>query len=166
MKKKADQGKISKENVGQKHGVNMSSKNGGNKSKEDVNGRKEALEKMKVTKKWSVKDDVIAAMKRSANKFSVLVNLDEEIEEDTTTQKQRKVDKYPVMKRRPTEMEKKNWDKEMNEYFTKQWNAMEGKIEEVEEVDNGTAEFITANEYGIKGRNVSKGGCSISVPIC
>lgn len=45
----------------------------------------------------------------------------------------------------------------MIEYFNKHWRILEEEIEEVEECMNGTAKFIAANKYGIKGNNVVEG---------
>lgn len=46
------------------------------------NRRNEVLndkEKTPITRRWNVKDDILAAMRRSANKFAVLGNVSEDV---------------------------------------------------------------------------------------
>lgn len=114
-----------------------------------------------------MKDDMLAAMKRSANKYAVLGNIDEIVlQEDPVCKKFNIVDKFLLSKQKPSVQEQAKWDKEMKE---RQWNAWKAKeqvqsedddddLEEVEEVYNECTTFMSANEIGCSIKNGQHGG--------
>lgn len=113
----------------------------------------------KMPKAWSVKDDLLAAMKRSTNKYYALrIINNESLQEDETVRKFKEVDKFLFLRKQPTKLEKKNWDKDKMQYFDKHKNLQtrkefkEGECsddeEEVEEIISSNVEFVIANEYG------------------
>lgn len=74
---------------------------------------------------WSIKDDQIAAMKRSANKYSLLgmINNNDVLKEDERSMKMRIVDRFLIQKKCPTEQDIRHWDRDMKDYFDVQRKA-------------------------------------------
>lgn len=150
----------------------------GSKNGEYRNGKRcdqmPSTNKTPTAKSWNVKDDVMAAMKRSANKYVVLNKVGEEVlQEDHMSKKYKEVDKFLFLKKIPTKEERNKWGRDMNSYFDRQWNAMINKninsnhdidsmedVEEVEKVYHDSASFLNANEVGDGMRGREKGGTS------
>ena len=89
---------------------------------------------------WKVNKNTIEELKRSANKYVVL----EEIEESEIYGQNWKesVDKYVKNQRQPSKVDAKFWTEEMHEYYKVQWMAMWEKErfdEDVYDEDSGMA---------------------------
>lgn len=152
----------------------------GGKNGEGVTNKKEDDSNQKtnitpVTKKWNVKDDIMASMKKSANKFAILGDLGSgELNEDPVCKKFKEIDRLLLAHVLPTVVERLKWDKEMNEYFDKHWDVWNKKnkgnaggeeqsveLEEVAEIYSEAASFLTANEIGMDcARRKGSGGPS------
>lgn len=139
--------------------------NAKNNLKEQVNAKQQQYEDSakqgsnKSKKTWNVKDDLLPAMKWSANKYSVLNMFEGDVyKEDIGVWKQNEIHKYMLLKRGPTDEERVKWDDDMIEEFEYHWNSWKKdskkvaeekvELEEVAPVQSESAAFISSNEIG------------------
>ncbi|GJU33568.1 RNA-directed DNA polymerase, eukaryota, reverse transcriptase zinc-binding domain protein [Tanacetum coccineum] len=106
-------------------------------------------------KVWSVGENVIKDVRDTANKFSVL----QEIEEESTMMKMNlreksMVEKFVKEKIQPSINEAKDWTKEMIEYFKECWKEHYDKSKEVE--NEGTDIELDENDVYIEKEGIAK----------
>ncbi|GJW67965.1 RNA-directed DNA polymerase, eukaryota, reverse transcriptase zinc-binding domain protein [Tanacetum coccineum] len=95
---------------------------------------------VKSGKKWSVHNDILEAMKRSANKFSLFEKYDVNEQNELRDLKNMEiVDGFLNKKITPTEKDMNSWDADMITYYKLQMDKLvdkgEGNVEESEEED-------------------------------
>ncbi|GKB71908.1 RNA-directed DNA polymerase, eukaryota, reverse transcriptase zinc-binding domain protein [Tanacetum coccineum] len=135
----------------------------GNKKQQEVGGGKKFgfkdhepknTEKTKDKAKWSIKDDVLQAMKRSANKYVVLEVVSEQENVELNILKGRiEVDEYLNKRHHLPLSESENWSYDMLRYFKEKWeehgvnksNKERIEVEDVFEDTGSTAKIMTLN---------------------
>nr|GEZ89155.1 RNA-directed DNA polymerase, eukaryota, reverse transcriptase zinc-binding domain protein [Tanacetum cinerariifolium] len=91
-------------------------------------------------RQWNVGKKIVESMKVTANKYSVLQNLDDEIEHNKLKDEdKKKVDRYVMMKQHPPLHETSTWTREMINYFKYTW-----------EICNASKVRINPNESDIE----------------
>ncbi|PWA37129.1 zinc knuckle CX2CX4HX4C [Artemisia annua] len=96
---------------------------------------------------WKVDKSAIEELRRSANKYAVLEEIDEN--EVYGAKWKDSVDKYVKYQRQPSKEEAKLWTDEMHKYFKEQWSEIWDKEcveEDVYKEENGMAKSMTLNE--------------------
>lgn len=109
---------------------------------------------------WKVDKNAIEELKRSANKYAVL----EEIEghEIYGAKWKDSIDKFVKNQRQPSKEEAKLWTEDMQIYFNEQWKEIWDKEcseeEDVYDDDSGIAKSMTANELSGNACELLNGG--------
>ncbi|GKE24059.1 hypothetical protein Tco_1435571, partial [Tanacetum coccineum] len=118
-------------------------------SKEKFKEQQKTVEKTSPPKAWNVNEDIMAELKRSANKYSVFELYDEnEVNEIQNLKDRDKVEKVLAMTKDPTASERKGWSKDMVDYYKerkRQWqNEKEehNSMDDVYEDDSGVAKSM------------------------
>ncbi|PWA79019.1 ATPase, F1/V1/A1 complex, alpha/beta subunit, Zinc knuckle CX2CX4HX4C [Artemisia annua] len=97
---------------------------------------------------WKVDKNAIEELKRSANKYAVLEEIDES--EVYGAKWKDSIDKYVKYQRHPSKEEAKLWTDDMHKYFAEQWKEIWDKEcseeEDVLKEDNGISNSMTVNE--------------------
>nr|GFA03365.1 hypothetical protein [Tanacetum cinerariifolium] len=88
------------------------------------------------SKVWNVGKDNVEELRKSANKYDVLSEDEDHIEEDPFIHKRLIVDKFIKKKIQPTCQETKNWNYDMVNYFKYQWEVVERKEKEDSEEED------------------------------
>nr|GEV65408.1 zinc knuckle CX2CX4HX4C [Tanacetum cinerariifolium] len=107
------------------------------KEKQKENATPKPVEKIPMKKAWSVHGEILSAMKRSANKYSILEVYDEtEIIKLQEMRNREKVDELIQQTRIPTENELRGCNKDMVDYYEQKKLAMnkEGSEKELDDV--------------------------------
>nr|GEZ82496.1 zinc knuckle CX2CX4HX4C [Tanacetum cinerariifolium] len=100
--------------------------------------------KVKSTK-WNMGKDNVEKLKKSANKYVVLLENDNHIAKDPFIDKRLIVDKFIKKKIQPNCNETKDWTYDMIQYFKYQWKA----IEVIEEEDSEEEDVFDSHNQAV-----------------
>ncbi|PWA83035.1 hypothetical protein CTI12_AA173540 [Artemisia annua] len=79
-------------------------------------------------KTWNVDEEVVKEVRNTANKYSVLQDLDDDGYKKNLSQRERnEVENCAKLKMQPASNVKCKWSQEMNEYFKECWDRLHGK---------------------------------------
>ncbi|GJY18449.1 RNA-directed DNA polymerase, eukaryota, reverse transcriptase zinc-binding domain protein [Tanacetum coccineum] len=81
----------------------------------------------------NVNENVINDVRKTANKFAILQDIEEEDGFATLSMKEKEeVDKYVLMTLQPSQSATNKWSKEMKEYFKENWKKQQSKEEDMD----------------------------------
>ncbi|GKC03028.1 RNA-directed DNA polymerase, eukaryota, reverse transcriptase zinc-binding domain protein [Tanacetum coccineum] len=130
-------------------------------------------EKSKEKVKWSVKDDILQSMKRSANKYFVLEVVSKQDNVELNILKGRiEVDKYLTKRQHPPLFVYDNWSHDMLRYFKEKWEEYDpvlkplgaGYGSQIVCIARKDAELLLAGMMLILGEH-TMGGSSLTVDM-
>ncbi|PWA91347.1 DUF4283 domain-containing protein [Artemisia annua] len=116
-------------------------------------------------KGWKVQENVISELRKSANKYSVLQENDEESGNGNDESWKSVIKNYVLLKQKPSSSVTSKWNKQMHQFYQEKWNAMYGMVTDDIELDendvfvdkSATAKFMTENEvHGILETHMKK----------